>query len=239
MCFHRFLRRLAAVVLVLFAGIAVADAVPETTHDGLQLVPSKNVQVLYIRPGASLAPYRRVAIADCYVAFRKNWQRDQNAGALRVSAKDMEEIKTNLAAEFHKIFVEELQKDGGYQVVDQLGEDVLLLRPAIINLDVAAPDKSTAGRSRVFSTSAGSMTLFLEVYDGATGEILARVVDPREGRDIGRMMWQNTVTNRAEADRMLRKWASLTRAGLDRARANPVVPTAAAPAAAPATAPVP
>jgi len=239
MSLHRISRRVTAFVFGLCVASAcasaVADAATETSYDGLQLVPSKNVQMLYVRPGASFAPYQRVAIADCYVAFRKNWQRDQNSSGLRVSAKDMERIKTNLAADFRKIFVETLQKDGGYQVVDQVGDDVLVVRPAIIDLDVAAPDKQAPGRSRTFATSAGAMTLYLELYDGATGEILARVVDPREGRDLGRMMWQNSVTNKAEADRMLRRWAELMRNALERARANPV--PAAAPAEAPAATP--
>jgi hypothetical protein len=133
----------------------------------------------------------------------------------------MEKIKTGLAADLRKIFTEELQK-GGYEVVQEGGDDVLVLRPAIIDLDVAAPDTMEPGRSRSFSTSAGAMTLYLEVYDGASGEILVRAVDPKEARDNGRMMWQTSVTNRAEADRMLRKWAVLLREALDRARAQEV-----------------
>jgi Protein of unknown function (DUF3313) len=223
-------RRLAALALALWGGCALAGSVPETTHDGLQLVPSKKVQVLYVKPGATLAPYRRIAITDCYVAFRKNWQRDQNTGALRITAKDMEKIKTGLAEECRKAFIAELQGKGGFELVDQGGEDVLVLRPALINLDVAAPDTMTAGRSRSFATSAGSMTLYLELFDGASGEILARVVDPKEARDNGRMMWQNSVTNRAEADRMLARWAQLLHEGLDHAREQPAP---AAPAASP------
>ncbi len=69
---------------------------------------------------------------------------------------------------------------------------------------------------------AGALTLALEVYAGASGEILVRAVDPKEARDNGRMMWQTSVTNRAEADRMLRKWAVLLREALDRARAQEV-----------------
>ena len=215
-------RFVAPLLLALFAGAAGAADLPQTTHDGLQLVKGK-VEVLYVKPGATLAPYKRVAITDCYVAFRKNWERDQNTGAFRVTQKDMEKIKAGLAADFRKVFTEELQK-GGYAVVDEGGDDVLILRPAIIDLDVAAPDTMEPGRSRSFATSAGSMTLYLEVYDGASGEILARAVDPKEARDTGRMMWQNSVTNRAEADRMLRKWAVLTREALDRARAQPELP---------------
>ncbi len=208
-------------LLFLFIGGAVAAELPQTSHDGLQLVPSKEVQVLYVRPGATLAPYKRVALLDCYVAFRKNWQRDQNTSGTRVTAKDMEGIKTALAQGFRESFTSELQK-GGYEMVsDADGDDVLVLRPAIVNLDITAPDVMTAGRSRTFATSAGSMTLYLEVFDGASGEILARVLDPEAAYEDVRLTWQNSVTNRSEAKRILDRWAKLARTALDRARAAP------------------
>lgn len=202
---------------------ALAAEPPQTSHDGLELRPSKNVELLYTRPGASLTPYTKIAILDCFVAFRKNWQRDQNDTGIRVTGADMERIKKNLAGEFRKVFSEELSK-GGYTIVEEAGEDVLILRPAIIDLDVSAPDTMDAGRGRTFSTSAGAMTLYLELYDGATEQIIARAIDRRKARDQGFMTWQNVVTNRAEADRMLRKWADLARQGLDNAKAASQAP---------------
>ena len=212
-------------IVLLFAVLLTtpvyAAELPAVTHDGLQLVPSKEVQVLYVRPGASLAGYKNVAIADCYVAFRKNWQRDKNSGSLnRVSKKDMERIKRDLAELFRTTFNEELQK-GSYNVVTQIDDsddDVLILKPALVDLDVVAPDTMSTGRSKTFSTSSGSMTLYLEVYDGATGEILARIIDPQQARDEAFMRWQNSITNRREATRMIDKWARLARQALDRAR---------------------
>ena len=59
------------------------------------------------------------------------------------------------------------------------------------------------------------MTLYLEIFDSVTGQILARVVDRGEDRGMGRIEWQNAVTNKAEADRILRRWASALRARLD------------------------
>jgi hypothetical protein len=56
-----------------------------------------------------------------------------------------------------------------YAVVDEAGEDVLLIRPAIINLDVNAPDTPQAGRSMTYVASAGEMTLYLEAYDSEPG----------------------------------------------------------------------
>ncbi len=207
-------------LLCVLAGTATAaQPQPEqTTADGLKLTPSKNVELLYTRPGASLAAYKRVAVLDCYVAFRKDWQRDQNDTGIRVTSADMERIKKNLSGEFQKVFAEELAK-GGYVLATEAADDVLILRPAIIDLDVAAPDTMSPGMGRTFSTGAGSMTLYLELYDGATGQIIARAYDRAAARDMGVMMWQNSVTNRAEADRQLRKWADLARKALDNAHA--------------------
>lgn len=210
--------RFLAIGLLLAATTSAAFAAGgHTSHDGLELVEKNRSTALYVRPGASLAQYNRVAILECPVAFRKNWERDQNRERNfqeRITKKDMERIKKALSEEFLKIFTRELQDEGGYEVVDTGAEDVLILRPAIINLDVAAPDKMTPGMSRTFATSAVAMTLYLELYDSVTSQILARYVNADGDRE-GTMMVANRVTNKAEADRVLVRWADRLRKGLD------------------------
>jgi hypothetical protein len=158
-------------------------------------------------------------ILDCHVAFKKNWQRDQNRDrksvSNRASDSDMERIKEDMAQVFQEVFVEELDTQGGYQVVDEVGDDVLIIRPAIIDLDVTAPDTGSASRSRTFTSSAGAATLYVELYDSVTGEILARAIDRKAARDYGHMTWSNRVSNSAEAKRVLRQWAGLLRQRLD------------------------
>lgn len=210
----------ATVLLTLLSGAASCGEPAETSFDGLVRVKSPNADLLYTRPGATLSGYKRIALLDCHVAFRKNWQRDQNTSGIRVSNADMEKIKKNLAEEFRKIFVAELQDKGGYQIVTEGGDDVLILRPAIIDLDISAPDVMSPGRSRSFATSAGDMTLYIELFDGASGEILARVADREQARDMGRMTWQTSLTNRNEAEKIMRKWATWAREALDRARTS-------------------
>jgi hypothetical protein len=172
-------------------------------------------EVVYVRPGVDFSGYKRFAILECPVAFSKDWERERKSGAMRVSQKDMDEIKANLSAEFLKVFTDELQNKGGYTIVTEGAEDVLVLRPAIIDLEVSAPDTMSAGRSYTLSESAGGMTLYLEIYDSVTGQILARAIDRQEDRGMGRIQWQNSVTNKSEADRILRRWASALRARLD------------------------
>jgi hypothetical protein len=211
-------RTIAAAVLALLAwplASVAADDLPATSPEGLVLRPGKVAKVVYVRPGVDFSQYKRVAILECPVAFRKDWQRDQSRSGRRVTQKEMDEIRAGLSAEFLKVFTEELQDKGGYQVVTTGGEDVLVLRPAIIDLDVTAPDTLEAGRNFTLSESAGAMTLYLELFDSVTNQILARAIDRETSRGMGRIQWQNRVTNKAEADRILRRWASALRAQLD------------------------
>jgi hypothetical protein len=129
----------------------------------------------------------------------------------------VEKIKQRLADEFHAVFTESLV-EGGYPVVDQAAEDVLLLRPAIINLDVNAPDTPRAGRSRTYTDSAGEMTLYVELYDSVTGDLIAKAVDRRVDRNSGYYTWSNSVTNRAAADRILKGWAEILVTALNEAK---------------------
>lgn len=211
--------RVATITMILFAigasGANAKDDPPQTTTDGLELVKQTKHRLVYLLPEADISQYTDVSILDCYVAFKKNWERDYNRGAghnlqRRVDDHDMDRIKQRLAEEFKKIFIEELTKEGKHNVVDHVGPEVLVLRPAIVDLDVTSPDMSmsTAGRSRSYSASAGSMTLYLELYDSVSSAILAKVMDGEADRAAGGFAMQaNRVTNTAAADRILRSWA--------------------------------
>jgi hypothetical protein len=195
------------------AGTAVAakDELPEVSSDGLHLIKGSKVRIAYAKPGATLTQFHKVIILDCYVDFVEDWQRDYNMNEVglsgRVSDKDAERIKKDLGEEFKKVFSEQLAKKG-YEVVEEAGPDVLVLRPALVNVDVVAPDIARSGRSRTWIESAGGMTLFLELYDSTSGTLLARVIDPQADRSSFPQQ-ASRVTNKAAADRILRGWADL------------------------------
>ncbi len=191
---------------------------PQETHDGLTLVPDRKVAAAYMDSDADFSVYDKVMILDCYVAFKKDWQRDQKRSGSRIniSSSDMEKIKTDVAGLFREVFTEKLGMDGGYEIVEAAGDDVLLVRPAIIDLDITAPDTMQAGRSRTYTSSAGAATIYIELYDSVTGDILARAADRKAARSVGGYMsYTNRVTNRADARRMLGTWAELLRDRLD------------------------
>lgn len=220
------MKKMLIVLTIVISGLATVTAiakskteVPEYTVEGLKLVPdTKNMALVWAEPGANLSQYKRVYLVDPYVAFKKNWQRDQNrSSSTRVSTADMDRIKNGVKELFMDVFTKELE-DGGYTLATERAEDVLLVKPAIIDLDVNAPDVRTAGRSSSFTTSAGSMTLYMELYDSETDDLLAKAMDGKADRDTGYMQWQTSVANKSAARKMMQPWAEALRKGLDRAR---------------------
>jgi len=195
------------------------NELPEYTVEGLKRIPdTKDIAVVYAEPGATLEQYKRVFLVEAGVAFKKNWQRDQSRGLTRVSSRDMERIKNEIKKMFAEIFTEELQK-GGYEMATERAEDVLIVRPAIIDLNINAPDVMSSGMSQTYTTTAGSMTLYLELYDSETDDLLAKAIDPTYDRNSGYMQWATSVSNRAAARRMMKPWAEVLRKGLDEAHA--------------------
>ena len=221
-------RRLAAITglcmglaLACPQGLFAAEPPPEVSKEGLHLTKKTKTRLVYLKPGATFTQYNRVAILDCYVEFAKNWQRDYNNSqrdpARRVRDSDIERAKKELSEQFKKVFTEELQTKGGYQVVDSAAPDVLLLRPALINIEVSAPDLMAPGRSVTFVQSSGQMTIYLELWDSATNTILARVMDAQVDPDIYRQR-SSSVSNRAAADWIMKRWAQEFRERLDAVR---------------------
>ena len=215
--------KIITALCVLFISACASNQAPQVSHDGLELVPDTEFSEVYMKPNATLGGYTEYGLMDCHVAFKKNWLRNQNNNSLdlssRVTQKDVDRIKDRLGDKCTEHFAEALSQAPAYNVVDSFedGEGALVLKPSIINLDISAPDTMSAGMTRSYTTSAGEMTLSLEILDGTTGEILARVIDRRKEVDTGRMQWTSGVTNKADADRALRRWAEQLRKGLDQA----------------------
>ena len=216
---RRHLLMIALAGLVATPVLAKKQELPDVTEEGLVRIPDSELAVVYADPDANLTPYTKVHILDTYVAFKKNWVREQNrsGGRIKVTNKDMEKMKVEMAEEFTTVFTEVLEENDGYPVVDHGGEDVLLVRPAIIDLNPIAPDTMRADSGYTFSESAGDATLYIEIYDSVTGDLLAKGLDKRYDRQAGYMQWQTSVSNKQAARRILKGWAQVLRDALDEA----------------------
>jgi hypothetical protein len=194
-------------IAMLPAHVIAQDNDRSSTWDGLEIIEDSNVHHASINPDADFSVFQRISILEPYVAFRSNWQRDQNRSrSRRVRASDAERIQDDVARLFMDVFIERLEA-AGYTVVNYADEDVLILRPAIIDLDVTAPDVRSAGRSRTYVASAGAATVFLELFDSLTGDLLGRAVDRRSAGRQSFGIQSNRLTNRSAARREFQAWA--------------------------------
>ena len=222
MIFRTAVKFLLIASLLTTSGLCIAQEEPsEFAIEGFQLVEDSNLALVYAQPDINWGKYNRIYLDDAFIAFKENWQNNYNRDHPdKIRADDMAKIKMELSGLFRDVFSETLE-EGGYELVLETGEDVLLIRPAIIGLDIIAPDPDSSGTSRTYSETAGEMTLYLELYDSVSGTMLAKALDRQEDRKTGYFEWQNRITNRAAANRILKVWANVLKEGLDDARATP------------------
>ena len=187
------------------------------SHDGLRKVTVKGIQFAYARPGATLADYHRVQIEPVQVAFHKHWDPTRTGSRIKLGQEERENIRSGVATAVQEAFVKELRDKSRYQVVDEAGPDVLRVKVAIVDLYVNAPDTESVGMSRTYTVSAGQMTLFAELFDSESGQLLARVIDKREGRDNQMYQLANSVVQRGELQDIASTWARILRRALDNA----------------------
>ena len=213
-----------ALAALLLAACASAPDRPAVSEDGLELRAVQGLDAVYWKPGVRLADYARVIIERPDVSFRDNWMRDQNRRRVspsdRVSEADMQRISAAVAdalvERFSAVF-----NEGGLPVVSAPASGTLLLRPAIVDLDVLAPDlsRNQPFRQDTFTMdSSGEMTLQMEVLDAGSMATIGRVIDRREARNTGMLQRTNSVTNRGDANLILDRWARAMMAEVDAAR---------------------
>jgi hypothetical protein len=215
----RVLVALMASALLLTTAVAASKKTAELdeamSHDGLEKTKVKGIDLVYVRPGATLASYNKVMLMPVEVQFHKDWDPQRTGSRMKLSTEERENIRSGVSKIVGEEFAEELQKGNGYPVVTAPGPDVLILRPSIINLYANAPDTMEPGRSRTYTVSAGEMTLVLEMFDSETRQVLARAIDRREANNSGMMTLSNSVVNASEARALASSWARILRKRFD------------------------
>lgn len=225
---NRTMRLFLTLILAVYSLSALAKSkdYPAISDDGLHLVDDTKLAVVYAEPGADLSIYKRIKLVAPDIAFKKNWERDlKSRSASKISGVNTKKIKQDLADMFAAIFYDTLT-EGGYELVSDDAEDVLLIRPSIINLAITAPEQHGTGRSNSYARSAGEMTLYLELYDSETNDLIAKAVDRKidNPNSHGYYTWANATSNQRAAERILTGWADILLSGLNEARQSALVP---------------
>jgi hypothetical protein len=210
-------------LLVLQALLVIGCAsgrLPEAGDEGLVKITQTRFDAVYEAPDFDLDAFGKIVVDECTVRFRDNWQRDQNrerGPAEQVTTEDMQRIERRLAASCSDIFAAALEKTAVVEGGASGAPRILTVRPAIVDLDIAAPDVPSSGRQTDFTVNAVRMNLRLELVDSATEAIVGRMTDNRRAEQTMVPRQTSSVGNMADADRILRQWAGLVREQLDAA----------------------
>jgi Protein of unknown function (DUF3313) len=185
----------------------------EITHDGLhRLDNTRRFQRVWVKPGLQLASYRKLLPVNSGIHYKRAPR--SSRGEFPLTETQMERFRLGLRDAIEA----ELTGPGGWEMTNEKGPDVLIVRGAILDLVVTVPPQRTAGRSESYSTSVGEATLLVEIYDSESVEILARIVDRRAINRESSSFRNDTINNRAAARNLFRIWALRLRQGLDFAK---------------------
>ena len=219
---------MAVLAMLAFANPGGAPAKgPPASWDGLVQVPSKQLALVYLQPGADFRGYSKVMIEPTEVAFHKDWRKDYNSTRRDLSGKVSEsEVQRAVAKGIEAatdIFTQEWQKSG-YAIAAAPGPDVLIVRTGVLNISVTSPDRPSSVRSFGFANEAGRATLVVEVRDSLTGALLGRAVDQELAGDNS-VGWRTSVSNRSDFRDLVAQWARISVKGMSELKAlSPVAP---------------
>jgi hypothetical protein len=219
---------LSILALVLGAGCAADRRPDEFTPDGLMRVPSRSSGGVYRAQDASFVHYKRIILEPPSISFTKSWPEQHKD----VSAAELARMRAESVALFREEFARVFVERGPYQFAEDPAADVLLVVPAIEDLDIAAPEVARGETTRSWTTGPVSMKVTGDLRDALTGKLVARVITYQlpEGYGLHEFREANRVTNAHEQRVVFARWSRLTREALDVAKAaKPRPPATAAP----------
>ena len=190
----------------------------EATFDGLLPVRHSNFARAWVDPDIDLSGYTKIMGGGAQFQFRAARKpAGTEAGRSKRNQTDFpisEKNQIRLAETAGEIFEAELRKSTRFEWTEEKGEDVLTIRGQMLDIASHVPPLQ-AGRTEIYLTSVGQITLVLEVVDSISGEVLARAAERRELTTSMGNARNNPVTTWSTFRQIAQLWASQLRNGLD------------------------
>jgi len=193
----------------------------EVTFDGLTRMEGTIMDAVWALPDIDLTAYSKVMFEGVGVEYREvSGPYSGREGSTTARRRNQSEFRLHpdtralFEEEISGAFREEMARSEVFEIVEEAGPDVLLVRGGLLDVVSRVPPE-TIGRSRIFIDSVGEATLILEIRSSVSNSIYARAVDRRAAQTGATMTESNRVTNRAEVRRLGRRWGRMLRDGLD------------------------
>jgi len=188
----------------------------EVSYDGLHVVDNSVFRQAWADPEIDFSRYNKIMPGGAFFEYRAVRRTSSSSRArssdseFYIDEKGREKLK-NLTSE---IFNEEIAKSTRFTVTDARGPDVLVIRGGLHDIVSNVPPDNI-GRGDIYLSSVGEITLILEAVDSQSGEVIFRAVERRALDSHGTAVRSSSVTTTAEVRRVLRRWATTLRNGLD------------------------
>jgi hypothetical protein len=211
-----------SVAIALLAGCSTATPTiqegpnAEVSFDGLHVIDNSVFAMAWADPEIDFSRYNKIIPGGAVLEFRAV---KKSSGTTRSRSSQSEfyiddDARQRLEEVAAEIFQEELAKSTRFTVADAPGQDVLIIRGALTDIVSNVPPQ-TVGRTEVFLSSVGEITLILEVVDSMSGEVIFRALERRALDRHGQAMRSSSVNTWSEVRRLMRRWATTLREGLD------------------------
>ena len=202
----------------LASGCAADPPPEETTADGLVRVPSRSIGGVYRAPYATFTQYQRLILEPPSISFIKDWTENHP----EVSPTELARLRAETVELFRDEFTRELVKRGQYKFADEPAHDVLLVAPAIEELDIRTPEAGyEPGNSTFLTGRPVTMKVTGELRDALTGTLIGRVIYLRlpEQNPNGELRIASRAFNAHEQRLVYAEWSDLVHEALNVAKA--------------------
>lgn len=189
----------------------------EVSFDGLHEIDNARFTSAWADPAIDFSRYSKVIPGGAEFQFRTE---EKTSGTTRARSTETEFYisdanREKLVEETSAIFAEELANSERFEVTDTRGDDVIILRGALHDIVSNVPP-DPIGRGDIYLSSVGEITIVVEVIDSMSNKVIFRGAERRVAeRTGGTAMRSTSVTTWAEVRRLIRRWATTVREGLD------------------------
>lgn len=209
--------RSSALGLMLIASLPVhAESTRDdasVSFDGMPRVESRYFAYVWAKPDAHFAGYKKLLVLPAEISYKR---KPRNGASVTENFELSDAQMKRLREMLYEAFEKEIVDKGGWEITDQPGPDVMLVRGGLIDLVVNVPERPP-GRVTYFVDTFGEATLVIEFYDSETREILARVADRRAAEPSANRMGTDLEAP-GDVRRAFGIWAKRLREGLDHAK---------------------
>ena len=218
--------------ILTFATLASCNSTPtlqsgpnaEVTFDGLVRVDNTRLDGAWIRPGIDLSSYDSLVLVGAGIEYRS--VRDvanlpsaiRNADEFPLDERQRQVIEESV----QEVFVEQMARVEGFNVVQQAGPNTLALTGSLADVVSFVPPEAVSQRD-YYLTQLGEATLVIELSDSMSGQVIARGVDRRTIENF-EFRESTRVSNRFELERELEQWGTVIRNALETLATTPILP---------------